>query len=871
MKNIFGFTKPQMVFLIVISLFLVFILVIGNLWQETRQRAATSLIDYTQYVNMVQGPGMPSNSDRQVFMRYPLGRVGLWSRDTGEIADSVTRGVRLYPTVDQIVNKDNTDWRSTIIATPSETDITYRNDVAAEGSTVALTVTPDVSIYRYHFNNVSSYAAVSIKLQNPYYSSTWINNTITIIDNRTIQATLGNTNSPWYGPIYYYIKFSVPAIARGTFSGSAITDGSSSNTGANNGGYLKFNPSTPDVTVAVALSHSSMAKAQQFFTNEFSDFNFAVASQRLKDAWNVKLGKIDVQSANLITKQMLYTGLYTVYANVINATDGSPYAPYAAAYGSPVLTIGSDPYWAYVWSGFLRSQFDIARNVYALLSLIDPSLMTDILHTYQAQYDFNNVMLGNWDPYCTGCWHDIQWGFFGGMFLRAYLQGVTRVDYIKAKNSIADTFGNINNYMYKSGYLTKGYIPADAADATSEYMFRSLEFPTYLQGLALLAKALGDNATYHQYIDIGQNYKKNWDAAHMVFRGKNSDGSWAAMNTGFFEGSDKRYAFDVIHDPLGLAALYGDSTMTSRINALLTPDKDYNDYELTYQILPIYSNSPSTAQEITRNRFVPQFKSLNMWDGWWNGSDVYYTDNAGAIVLAILGLYPIQAPGAQWVITSPSVTIAVIHGIKDTIIQANNNSIHNIYISSIQVNGSTYPSYFISGKRLVTENTTITLGMTSTPSRIGNMYVTGTDGEVLAASTDNTTFLQFQNDPIAFTSRAKIYATKQPTAVSVNGSPLTNWTYDSSTSTLTIKGIPAGNVLISFGSTVTPAPNNTSAPTANPAPGSGSPSTIPISISPSLNWNVLSVAVAIQLLGSELPVCQTLADSVEPTTLKRKV
>ena len=228
--------------------------------------------------------------------------------------------------------------------------------------------------------------------------------------------------------------------------------------------------------------------------------------------------------------------------------------------------------------------------------------------------------------------------------------------------------------------------------------------------------------------------KSEKDAANKVFRGKNSDGSWAARNIGFYEGTEKRYAFDVVHDPLGLADLYGDRTMTSQINTLLTPNKDYNDYEPTYQILPIYSNSPSTAQDITRNRFVPQFKSLNMWEGWWTGSDVYYTDNAGALVLALLDLYSIQAPGAQWVITSPSVTTAVIHGLKDTIIQANNNSPRNAYISSIQVNGATYPSYFISGKSLVAENTTITLGMTSRPSRIGKMYVTGTDGEVLAAA-----------------------------------------------------------------------------------------------------------------------------------------
>lgn len=36
------------------------------------------------------------------------------------------------------------------------------------------------------------------------------------------------------------------------------------------------------------------------------------------------------------------------------------------------------------------------------------------------------------------------------------------------------------------------------------------------------------------------------------------------------------------------------------------------------------------------------------------------------------------------------------------------------------------------------------------------------------------------------------------------------------------------------------------------------------------HWNALSVDLTIQLPGSELSSCQTLADSVEPATLKRK-
>ena len=46
------------------------------------------ITDYTRFVDDNQGPG-------QVFMRYPLGRIGLWSTPEGEIADSVTRGLLL--------------------------------------------------------------------------------------------------------------------------------------------------------------------------------------------------------------------------------------------------------------------------------------------------------------------------------------------------------------------------------------------------------------------------------------------------------------------------------------------------------------------------------------------------------------------------------------------------------------------------------------------------------------------------------------------------------------------------------------------------------------------------------------------------------
>ena len=88
------------------------------------------------------------------------------------------------------------------------------------------------------------------------------------------------------------------------------------------------------------------------------------------------------------------------------------------------------------------------------------------------------------------------------------------------------------------------------------------------------------------------------------------------------------------------------------------------------------------------------------------------------------------------------------------------------------MNGSAYPSHFISGETLASERTTLTFRMSGTPSRIGRMYVTGTNGEILSASTDNRTYLRFRNDPLGGTSQAAVYAAKAPVAVSVNGEAL---------------------------------------------------------------------------------------------------
>jgi len=197
------------------------------------------ITDYTRFVNNDQGAG-------EVFMRYPLGRIGLWSTPEGDIAGSVTRGLLLYPTVDQVVDKGTADWRASISASPSQTNITYSNGGGAKGSAVALTVTPDVSIYKYHFNNVTSYEAVDLlvhEVENSYV--TWSSSKFVYIDRQTAEVTLSNGNGQ---ECFFYVKFSTPATGHGTFTSSGATNDATRISGDNVGGYLTFARGTP-VTV----------------------------------------------------------------------------------------------------------------------------------------------------------------------------------------------------------------------------------------------------------------------------------------------------------------------------------------------------------------------------------------------------------------------------------------------------------------------------------------------------------------------------------------------------------------------------------------------------------------------------------------------
>jgi len=292
-------------------------------------------LDNTKYCNAVQ--------NKVGLIRYPLGTIGISSTDSGEITNVMTLVPRVYPCLDSVVVRSRRDdWRDSISGDPSMLTVKYRADKPSGVTTAAITVTPHVSVFKVAFPEgaqnkylVFDFSKYGVDDWAELYK--WTQRTVTRIDNRTIQATIGK---PGKVGAYYTIKFSKPCTGSGTFDASGvITDGAGSVTGTKLGMYARFDAST--VTVAIAQSFTSMDEAKEFLASEYTDFN--TAQQSCRQAWNRILNRIEIEGSEN-SKRMAYTSLYTMYANIIDGSKGSCYSKY---YPRP-RSLSSSAYW---WKG----------------------------------------------------------------------------------------------------------------------------------------------------------------------------------------------------------------------------------------------------------------------------------------------------------------------------------------------------------------------------------------------------------------------------------------------------------------------------------------------------------------------------------------
>src|SRR4029453_8409790 len=169
--------------------------------------------------------------------------------------------------------------------------------------------------------------------------------------------------------IYFSIHFDRAPSSVGTWNGATVSNGSTSTSGTNTGGWLNFDTSSNAVVqLRVGISFVSQANAQANLNAEQSGFNLAGVRTAADTAWNTFLNRVQATGGSTSDLQKFYTALYHV---LINPNISSDVNGQYRGFDNAIHTASHPVYQNY-------PGWDIYRSWWALRALIPPVEASDI-------------------------------------------------------------------------------------------------------------------------------------------------------------------------------------------------------------------------------------------------------------------------------------------------------------------------------------------------------------------------------------------------------------------------------------------------------------------------------------------------------------
>lgn len=520
---------------------------------------------------------------------------------------------------------------------------------------------------------------------------------------------------------YFVLQFDQPFKAFGTWENlnNEILPDEISNEGEGIGAFVKFAKGAT-VQVKIASSYISPEQAELTLQQEVG------AHKTLDDTkeeagklWNSLLNRVVVEGGSEADKATFYSCLFR--ANLfshkfyeINA-EGNPY------YFSPYDGKIHDGY-MYTDNGF----WDTFRSQFPLTNILHPTLqgryMQSLLEAQEQSGWFptwscpgpSGIMVGNHAiSLLTDAWMKGIQNFDPEQALEAYFHEVT------AKGP----WGGSNGREAHKEYFELGYIPypivGEATAKTLEYAYD--DFCAYQ-----LAKATGNKFYEDVFARQMYNYKNVWDPTVGFMRGRLKDGSWRPdfnpfeWGGPFTEGNSFQYTWSVFHDVNGLIQLMGgEQPFVEKLDSLFYGSAQYDvgSYgQVIHEIKEMldadmgqYAHGNQPVQHVSylysyaRKPWKTQHRIREVMSKLYNATENGYPgdEDQGGLsswyVLSALGIYSVCPGTDQYVIGSPmfqKATIKLENG-NEFVIEAENNSPDNVYITDAQLNGKTYSKNWI--------------------------------------------------------------------------------------------------------------------------------------------------------------------------------
>ena len=338
----------------------------------------------------------------------------------------------------------------------------------------------------------------------------------------------------WAKPqdVYFYAEFDSP-IVNAEFADSATV-------------RLSFADSPKSLRLKIGLSSVSTDNAKENLLSEKADWDFEALRAASTKAWNEWLSRIDIK-ADEETMRTFYSALYhcAIHPSLYSDANGE----YRGLDRKVHKAEGFERYTVF-------SVWDVFRSTFPLYNMIARDYMPDFLKSMYSVYE-ESGRLPKWE--LAGCETETMIGFNAvSIIADAYAKGTLPKEdlraYYEAMKSTAVTSNGSHDLFCQYGF--------DPAGEDNESVSKTLEFAYDDWCIAMIAKELGEDAEYAEYIRRAQYWKNIFDPETGFMRPREL-GGWAPdfdptkVSSHFTEANSWQYSFFVPHDIAGHIAAFG--------------------------------------------------------------------------------------------------------------------------------------------------------------------------------------------------------------------------------------------------------------------------------------------------------------------------
>ncbi len=457
----------------------------------------------------------------------------------------------------------------------------------------------------------------------------------------------------------------------------------------------------PVLTVQIGISAVSMEGARRNLEAELNDFDIEKLKARSTATWEKALSKIQVFSEDETKKEIFYSALYhtMIVPNLYQDADRQ----YRGMDLNIHQTTDHDHYTIF-------SLWDTYRAAHPLYTIIEQERTNNFIRTFLDQYDKGSILpIWELNSNYTSCmigYHAIP------VIADAYQKGIR--DYNVAKALKAMQHSAMQDHLGLHSYKKSGYI---FSEEESESVSKTLEYAYDDWCIATMAKSMGKDAVYKNYLKRSQYWKNIFDPTTGFMRAKKNN-TWvkpfhpAEVNFHFTEANSWQYSFYVPHDIEGLIRLHGGKVdFEQKLDELFTTSSETlgreqvditgligqyahgNEPSHHMAYLYNYVNKPWKTQQKVHEILTTLYAAKP--DGLSGNEDC--GQMSAWYVLSAMGLYPVAPGDNMYNIGTPLFSGATIHleNGKEFAITAANVSDKNIYIQKAFLNGEIYNKCYI--------------------------------------------------------------------------------------------------------------------------------------------------------------------------------